>query len=887
MADSNPSAIRILSWARQGLGVNAGTPTANGEATVSVRLRLNHATEFSVPVVLFGPGDVSGIDPRAIIRTEPHHFATNFEPNYFPAVEFDRPDFPWLFTPTGPDEQRRLMPWICLVVVAKEVAVLNAPTSDALPVLDCPVNELPDLGESWAWAHAQIVATGDDQADLSSVERSVSRLLCPRRLHADTSYYACVVPTFESGRKVGLGDVSSSAGTTLQPAWISASSPSERCRLPIYYYWEFRTGSEGDFEALVRRLHTRDDLASVGVVPVDLRAPGWGMSETKSDTLNIVEQQGALRVTKRPAQSWDPDAHAAFTAELANIVRPTAPAIDKTLLLGPTWYGQAYLTGNLQPPWSQELNLDPRNRIAAGLGAQVVRIEQESLAASAWEQLAEHREQNAKLQRLQLSEVVGRAMFTKNFQPLGAERLLQVLAPVRIAPTSERASKGTSAQVGPSSVISSVRAPNRAPLNTLDSGADGVLSAAFRRLNRVAGVAERNWRSANWDGAAKPEAVLNDTVAISEKRASPTIASPWHHALEVETSAGNIKLDRWQELALSEREKLAQWGDRVLLKGNQALAQNDPVEAALARAKAQSATVTSVDPVRFAPVFSTPMYAALRDHFKEFLLPGMAQIPLETVTLLGTNPAFIESFLVGLNHELGRELLWRGYPVDLKQTYFRQFWDPRGRVPRPTVDELKKFPYITPIGQWQGPLGTHLHEGNAAGLLVLLIRGELLRRYSGAMIYAAKAKWVNGERQLTNENSDEKYPIFRLTHPPDVTLLLFLLDENEARGADTPEKGEAGWFFVIQEQPTELRFGLDVGSWQEQLPSDWGDLTWGHIAKDAETLHSITHVPITGRLTGQVHRDTRWGANSTEMALITRQPAFRAAIHARTWFKAN
>ena len=34
-----------------------------------------------------------------MIRTEPRHLATDFEPNYFPAIEFDRPDFPWIFTP--------------------------------------------------------------------------------------------------------------------------------------------------------------------------------------------------------------------------------------------------------------------------------------------------------------------------------------------------------------------------------------------------------------------------------------------------------------------------------------------------------------------------------------------------------------------------------------------------------------------------------------------------------------------------------------------------------------------------------------------------------------------------------------------------------------------
>ena len=73
-------------------------------------------------------------------------------------VEFDRPDFPWLFTPAVPDADKRLRPWVCLVVVRKESATLTAAPNQPLPVLECPRGELPNLAESWAWAHAQIVS---------------------------------------------------------------------------------------------------------------------------------------------------------------------------------------------------------------------------------------------------------------------------------------------------------------------------------------------------------------------------------------------------------------------------------------------------------------------------------------------------------------------------------------------------------------------------------------------------------------------------------------------------------------------------------------------------------------------------------------------------------
>ena len=60
-------------------------------------------------------------------------------------------------------------------------------------------------------------------------------------------------------------------------------------------------------------------------------------------------------------------------------------------------------------------------------------------------------------------------------------------------------------------------------------------------------------------------------------------------------------------------------------------------------------------------------------------LPEHASLGLET------NRRFVEAYMVGLNHEMGRELLWRGYPTDQRGTYFDAFWDPRRRPPRADV----------------------------------------------------------------------------------------------------------------------------------------------------------------------------------------------------------
>ena len=56
--------------------------------------------------------------------------------------------------------------------------------------------------------------------------------------------------------------------------------------------------------------------------------------------------------------------------------------------------------------------------------------------------------------------------------------------------------------------------------------------------------------------------------------------------------------------------------------------------------------------------------------------------------------------------------------------------------------------------------------------LVLLVRGELFKRYPTAIVYAGKAK-LDGEGNRVLDDTDERYPIFRGTLPNDMTFLGF------------------------------------------------------------------------------------------------------------------
>ena len=103
----------FLPWLRQGVAnqITSGDldPNVTLRASVQVTLELNattpdggtHTETISRPVALYGPGDIVGLESRAIIRTEPRNWITNFEPNYLPCIEFYDEDLPWRYTPAA------------------------------------------------------------------------------------------------------------------------------------------------------------------------------------------------------------------------------------------------------------------------------------------------------------------------------------------------------------------------------------------------------------------------------------------------------------------------------------------------------------------------------------------------------------------------------------------------------------------------------------------------------------------------------------------------------------------------------------------------------------------------------------------------------------------
>jgi hypothetical protein len=302
------------------------------------------------------------------------------------------------------------------------------------------------------------------------------------------------------------------------------------------------------------------------------------------------------------------------------------------------------------------------------------------------------------------------------------------------------------------------------------------------------------------------------------------------------------------------------------------------------------------------PVFTEPMYRALRDISAEFLAPNLGLIPNNTISLMQTNQRFIEAYMVGLNDEMGRELLWREFPTDQRGSYFRQFWDvgdvvnrDAGKPPAEIEEELLD---IKRLHTWDRDtaLGTHGNRPLPSGAepdetrLVLVVRGDLLKKYPTAVIYAQQAAWGTDDegrqvRVLDESNPAQfiKTPIFKAEIDPDVRFLGFDLTSSVVKGSPDPAANDPGWFFVIQERPGEPRFGLDNLSIDSPAkPTNWNQLAWEHLTR-FDTLGCVNfevHVPDDTEITADPDNRFKWGRNAADMAYILYQVPVMVAFHA-------
>jgi hypothetical protein len=252
-----------------------------------------------------------------------------------------------------------------------------------------------------------------------------------------------------------------------------------------------------------------------------------------------------------------------------------------------------------------------------------------------------------------------------------------------------------------------------------------------------------------------------------------------------------------------------------------------------------------LEPIFLPPKYQAPMYVPLAEESKDWIMPGINDVERDTVGLGMTNQRFVEAYMVGCNQELTRELLFNEFPVDQRATYFRQFWDIAGIVPpQGSPIDPETLRDILPIAGWSptatlGSNSARAGSPNGSERLVLVVRAQLVQKYPNVIVYAVPAQVDTSTGRLVLSN-DEVHPVFYGTIAPDVAFYGFDIAVDKVR--TTP-----GYFFVLQEHPTEPKFQITSppGTMVSPPPGGTGT-TSGQVA------NAIFHDPFRIAIHGSV-----------------------------------
>jgi hypothetical protein len=860
-------------------------PSGHLTARLDLQIIDNNNNNNEPPVVthvltMRGPGDVLGISRNMIARIEPPPRTHDFEPNYFPYIEFVDPDFPWRYSlDTVATSSRKVHPWLSLIVLsAEEIDQMKNDNIEVISLLEdrrqflsVLGKYLPKLEDAWATAHVHLSGLNQSVAAFieSHPDRHCSRLFCFRRLAAESNYTAFLVPNYKIAVQAAFG--LGTEGTGSDKAWLNPGD-NDIIKLPIYFAWSFSTSEIGDFEYLARNLKPSSiDAKKVGTRVVDanlvkssaevdlncyflregaLAAPGYSANPENKKALFIIDSM--LNSLNESLESSKESAN-------NNIEDDEDPLITLPV------YGRFFRkTGEVKmpennewsapSPWIHELNLHFRNRVAAAFGTTVVQKHQDEYMRKCWAQVDEIRQANEQRRRYQAGFLMAKALENKHIKPLSNERFVLFSSPFHAHFSLEKQGEAVSLK------------------NALDDSgiSPGLISSTFRRIaHRQVGIKKVN-----------PTHAFEQ--AKSGSQAQPFQMKSQPRSTRIPRFAGNL-LNRFpaSDLVVSapKQEVIVvepiETSDDFRAKFDIKQVLQDKLNAVIALKKNHTLKIPeNFDPIMAYPRINDPMYKGLIELSKDYFFPGIENLENNGVMLCEENHRFIEAYLVGLNHEMGRELVWRRYPTDQRGTIFSYFWDAvAADNPRPDIKEIHR---------WVNNLASNKNEVKHANL-ILIIKGDLIRRYPGTIVFALKntpkGNYWSEEHSNNNplDEGDHKIDaIFRAQVGEDILCVGFPFSSQQIQGST--RNGE--YYFILQENQDLPRFGLDVAGSKrikeapgcQHQPIDVNELSWSDVTLDKAGYITDFRSPFGN--------DPPKPTSSATIASKTYQQPIQVAIHA-------
>lgn len=857
---------RFYSWMRRGLRALEG---ARDTVELDVTIAGQNPVRATLP--LAGPGQVEGLRETAVVGVDPAPGSGDHRAGALPFVTFRDPALPWSMSPHAPDPQGRLTPWLALICVPQDRATIHR--GQMLDILDADdlqtedgASLLPDPADAYLGAHVH--DPDGTEGDAEPGARAVSRLVCLQQLVSGTAYFACVVPLFEAGRRAGLeidpGDADGFAWDLTSP----------RLRTPVYHHWRFSCGPGRGIEDLLRDLSAQalDRSAAAEVTVADrFSDPVPSLSGTKLP----------LRTLFSPAAPPSPTPLRALTPAL----KATDGRGDVQLPLPSYGAAQAEAedaSDDAAPRWFKEVNRDPSLRRLAGVGAALVRAQQDAMVSFVRQSAGAIDEANAILGRAHAAKAMNRgltAALTKADAPTLTLFAMPAADRMRVGNGAARKPLGAALAGRDLAVLSVPGLTRRASRRGVDATA---LAQAFGRV----GMEMADGHDVAGAGIA-PE-LATGMIDAGQASSIPAAAPDARRFADLLADLADNGLRDLDIKATKTPPEVTAWADGLRDNSAQPSRRDEPVPVddpfGLAQDIASALDPDRSVPPRIAarldgagidpeaplpsriltePVWPEPVIDQVLKMAPDVLAPTLSQMREDTIVGMRYDAAAMEAIMVGANHELMRELRWRGLPCEVAVSPVRRAF------PAPTRGGTLD-PDLLPLRNWgDTPLGSHAAQGadaQGAGVdFVAIMRSSLIRRFPDVTVTLNRAA-ENGQGRVLDARRQPVAPAITGTLGEDLIYFGF------------PPVGDlmadAGWFLTFTQPRVGLSFGINapsdtpprgVGELSSWNALSWSDLQGGTIRRDA-----LDATPLEG---------LRWGSGGAAMAGILLERPVTVGLH--------
>ena len=857
MADPVQS-LTFLAWVREQVAEQA-TAQSQGRASGTVIVTLTalgaNGTTTGVqsrplPFLLAGTADVIGLHPGAVVRRYPVPGTVDHESDRCPYVELADASLPWRYTPAPAPgaSSPALHPWLVLVVgeeselsVADGIATLATSVQTGVQAVGTP-------SSAYRFAHVQVDGAGHRTA----------RVLCARPLDAGTDYIAALVPAFNADgapswtgtAPVNVPAYDSWRFHTAVPAGSfedlaarlrSGDAAQDTGHAPMHYP---RMADAPPLEVLGALVAVpasgpvteaplpqavADDLAALQLPahdelgrPVvalprygeawDVRAPedtAWGQAigtdprhrgvaglgievgiRNQEDLVaDVVAHIGALREARQRVRHLVMGVTA--TRSLWSRRMPAAAA-DRLWLLGP---GMARLSTD------------------QGTVGDLATADGRSLAPGTF---------SAAARRILRSGPARTALTAAAVAPPPAEVLTSAN---RLPPPPPSRSDGvpftTATETQFDQARRQVLTVGRVATASLVNAANALVTRTDTRVQAAATQLVAAMRTTAQQGKPVPWAKVLPLLASADATVLAGGKDPAGSASDIGTRLGGLRegmsgqaddadlTELVAQLGASQADDPATSAVDLDALAAGVVAAFDPTVALPPAAVRVLSTVEGLDseqplaPPETCVGLERAVWSDVAAAFDEWLLPGVGQLPVNSVVALQTNPIFIEPFLVGLNSQLLTELRWRNIPIATGCTPIRRFWDRADTSAGGRVDD------IVGIASWPADSGlgdaAHLAAGAGTRELVVALRGDLFLRYPTTLVYLQSALSAGAADFDADPDpaAPRVFPAFQGRMAADVVFFGF---------PTVAVNDLATYWLVLEEPPSGFRFANDLAT---------------------------------------------------------------------------